>query len=150
MDKVDVALLFFSVLSVVLSPYTKVEERFNTNAIHDFLYLPFMSNDYDHHTFPGVVPRTSLGAFFVAQLAFPYFKLASAVPGWNKFLTLILVRIVMAFTWVACIIRFRRSVRELFGNLCSQMTGLFVLSQFHLVYYASRPLPNTFAMYFGK
>ena len=80
MDKVDGILLLVSVLLVLICPFTKVEESFNTNAIHDFLYLPFMSDDYDHHTFPGVVPRTSLGAFFVAQLTFPYFKLVSRIP----------------------------------------------------------------------
>jgi hypothetical protein len=68
MDHIDVLLCFVCVLFAVICPFTKVEESFNIDAIHDFLFLPWMSLDYEHHTFPGVVPRTSLGAFLVALL----------------------------------------------------------------------------------
>jgi alpha-1,6-mannosyltransferase len=150
MDHIDVLLCFVCVLFAVICPFTKVEESFNIDAIHDFLFLPWMSLDYEHHTFPGVVPRTSLGAFLVALLVYPYHRLTLWLPYWNKFWSLILVRVAMALMGAACIARFRSSIQHLWGKTCSKATGLFILSQFHLIYYASRPLPNTFAMYCGK
>jgi alpha-1,6-mannosyltransferase len=150
MDKIDILLCICSILFVVVCPFTKVEETFNLHAIHDFLHLPWLSSNYDHHTFPGVVPRTSIGAFLVASLSYPYFKIFPKIPGWTPLHSLILVRSIMSCIWTACISHFRRSIKGVFGVACSQMTGLFILSQFHLVYYGSRTLPNTFALYFGR
>lgn len=67
-------------LHLLVSPYTKVEESFNIQAIHDILIhgIPsynadqFLSANYDHVSFPGSVPRTFAGALVVSGLSRPF------------------------------------------------------------------------------
>jgi alpha-1,6-mannosyltransferase len=62
-----------------LAPYTKVEESFNIQAIHDTLIhgIPTRNaaasfkSHYDHFTFPGPVPRTFVGAVVMSGLTRP-------------------------------------------------------------------------------
>jgi alpha-1,6-mannosyltransferase len=74
-------------LHLRIAPYTKVEESFNVQAVHDILTygIPWsnvseqFSNQYDHMTFPGAVPRTFIGALALAGLSKPLLWLANAV-----------------------------------------------------------------------
>lgn len=56
----EVLLLAVILLYALAAPYTKVEESFNTQAIHDLLYHFPKIELFDHREFPGVVPRTFL------------------------------------------------------------------------------------------
>jgi alpha-1,6-mannosyltransferase len=63
-------------LHLAVAPYTKVEESFNLQAVHDILTygvpknndnaLEIFKNEYDHFSFPGVVPRSFVGALVLA------------------------------------------------------------------------------------
>ena len=70
-DNWDVAMFLVAALYVVLVPYTKVEESFNMQATHDLLTHGTAIDAYDHLEFPGVVPRTFLGAGAVAAATSP-------------------------------------------------------------------------------
>ena len=66
-------------LHLVVSPYTKVEESFNIQAIHDILIhgIPYenaaqkIKDTYDHIEFSGSVPRTFIGALVIAGITKP-------------------------------------------------------------------------------
>ena len=69
-------------LHLLVTPYTKVEESFHIQAVHDIFIngLPsfpgfggesnveITHDAYDHFQFPGAVPRTAIGATVLAQL----------------------------------------------------------------------------------
>lgn len=74
-------------LHLYVAPYTKVEESFHIQAIHDLLAFQLPTRnvsetlraEYDHFTFPGAVPRTFVGAVMLAGLSRPFIWLHATV-----------------------------------------------------------------------
>ncbi|AWU78106.1 uncharacterized protein C5L36_0E01690 [Pichia kudriavzevii] len=73
--------LFTSITYMLLvAPYTKVEESFNVQAIHDFINLGIDSLDsFDHMYFPGAVKRTCIGSLL---LSLPSIYLSNFMRQW--------------------------------------------------------------------
>ena len=146
-DLGHVILLGSLFLLLGLCPFTKVEESFNMQAAHDLMEVVPLTL-FDHLTFPGVVPRTFLGSLTLAAAAFPWHWLLRLM-GLSKFMGQYLTRgILGCFLWYGYVeftegikVRFKSDPR--LGNLCAYLTAI----QFHLPFYMSRTLPNTFALF---
>lgn len=102
----------------------------------------FHVSDFDHFLFPGVVPRTFAGPLILS--------LISCIPKYifrlSPFLTLHLVRFVLAALCVSSLLSIRNALASRFTSLTATLFSLFTASQFHVLFYSSRTLPNTFAL----
>ncbi|KAJ5440733.1 hypothetical protein N7491_003139 [Penicillium cf. griseofulvum] len=144
------ALLFpaLIILHLLVAPYTKVEESFHLQAVHDILAngLPNGFNDlnlnradYDHFSFPGAVPRSAIGAAALAMLSKPVILLNEGI---NRQL---LARAILGLLNASSLVVYARGLRRSFGQPAAIWYILLQASQFHLIFYASRPLSNMFA-----
>uniref|UniRef100_A0A0C3U7G3 Mannosyltransferase n=1 Tax=Guillardia theta (strain CCMP2712) TaxID=905079 RepID=A0A0C3U7G3_GUITC len=136
-----------AVLQIYMSPFTKVEESFNVQAMHDMIFERQNLDRYDHFQFPGVVPRTFIGAFINAILASPICLLFESIYA-PRVISLFVCRMVLAALSVYSLATFRFQVEKKFGKIVSACFAVVCSIQFHLLFYCSRPLPNTYASIF--
>lgn len=135
-------------LHLFVSPYTKVEESFNIQATHDILEygIPLenvsaiLDNQFDHVSFPGSVPRTFVGALILSGISKPLQALISS-PDHVQ----IAVRAVLGLANAAALWSVKGGVDIAYGRTAGRWYLLLQASQFHVIYYASRTLPNMFA-----
>lgn len=141
----DQVIILVSVIHLLYCPFTKVEESFNLQAIHDVLYHGFNLTEYDHHEFPGVVPRSFLGPIVVSGFASPlvacinYLKL-------NKFFAQYVVRATLGLLVITTLKLYRHALENIFGVQLTKWFVFITVTQYHFMYYLSRPLPNIMAM----
>ncbi|KAH6619569.1 glycosyltransferase family 22 protein [Chaetomium sp. MPI-SDFR-AT-0129] len=132
---------------LVVAPHTKVEESFNIQATHDILAYGTPTSDiynrlsatYDHFDFPGAVPRTFVGAVLLAGFADPIVALV----GFQH--AQLVVRALLGLFNAGCLLYFARNLRRAYGPGPARWYLLLQASQFHVLFYASRTLPNMFA-----
>ena len=147
----DVLVLLVIALHVALAPYAKVEESFNLQATHDVLYHGRNLGRYDHHDFPGVVPRTFAGAVVLAGLVAPIKWLIErsdsigSLDG-DAVAMQIVARLALGACTALAIARFRFALASRIGAPASVAFALLTATSFHQTFYASRTLPNVFAL----
>ncbi|KAK1832813.1 Alg9-like mannosyltransferase family-domain-containing protein [Podospora conica] len=132
---------------LLVAPYTKVEESFNIQATHDVLVYGTPTSDinrklsasYDHFTFSGAVPRTFVGPVLLAGIAQPIIALV----GFNH--AQFVVRAVLGLLNAYCLVAFAFTLRRAYGAPTARWYLALQASQFHIIFYASRTLPNMFA-----
>ncbi|XP_029179405.2 dol-P-Man:Man(7)GlcNAc(2)-PP-Dol alpha-1,6-mannosyltransferase-like [Acropora millepora] len=141
----DNLLMAVFTLHLFICPFTKVEESFNIQAIHDFLYHGTDFSKYDHLEFPGVVPRTFLGPLLVSFVSYPVVMFAR-LAGASKLFSQFVVRFCLGSICLFAFSKFRSSVSHRFGSDVGRFMAAITATQFHFLFYVSRPLPNTFAL----
>lgn len=145
-DVVDVLLWLEMVALVWLAPFTKVEESFTLQAVHDILFHRLDVAAYDHHIFPGVVARTFWGALAVALCSAPAVLVARALLHASKHFVQLLVRVVLGTLVLAGVKRLRSAIAHAFDTHTATAWALLLGTQFHFCFYVSRPLPNVLAL----
>lgn len=139
-------------MHLLVAPYTKVEESFNIQATHDVLVYGTptsdinrkLSSSYDHFTFSGAVPRTFFGPVLLAGIAQPIIALV----GFNH--AQFVVRAILGLLNASCLLGFAHTLRRAYGAPTARWYLLLQASQFHVIFYASRTLPNMFAFSLSK
>ncbi len=115
-------------------------------AVHDMLYHGTDLEKYDFREFPGAVPRTFIGALATSLASKPLVALLSSLFDWPKLRSLCLARAVLGLACAGSLARVQQAVGRAFGARAGACFGLLVATQFHLSFYASRFLPNTYAL----
>ncbi|CAG9334020.1 ALG12 [Blepharisma stoltei] len=144
-DRWDISFAAVLLTHIILCPYTKVEESFNMQGVHDMMVYNYDVENYDHHEFPGVVKRTFMAALGLAYLTFPLFYSLVSL-GFAKLCGLIITRLNLATINFLAYRYLRTSVSKVFGEDAGIALYIITCCQFHLPFYMSRTLPNTYAL----
>jgi alpha-1,6-mannosyltransferase len=159
----DATLIAVIAYHLLIAPYTKVEESFNMQAIHDIINYGIFPRstiieNYDHVQFPGVVPRTFIGSLVLAGI-FKGLNFMMAMVGYDLMVltnltqknVLLVVRAILGLLNALLLMKLRDSVNKV--TLRKKLRGsigfwlmFLLLTQFHLLYYCSRTLPNFIAL----
>lgn len=162
----DFVLVLVVGLYLLLAPYTKVEESFNMQAIHDILnhgvFPAEVLENYDHKVFPGVVPRSFIGSLLLAGVTKAIDVVHTVIFGSSlisdgdlgQLRVQIIVRAVLGLANILGLVAIRKSVNKIvYLERKSAVKGfvgffftLLLLSQFHLNFYSTRTLPNFVAL----
>ncbi|KAG5627089.1 hypothetical protein H5410_012307 [Solanum commersonii] len=132
----DLLLGSIAAFYVLMVPYTKVEESFNVQAMHDILY--------HRHQIEKDTAASGRGALLVSILASPVVLLMNLlhVP---KLYSLYAVRLVLGGIMLSTLRFFRIQIKKKFGSQVEAFFVILTASQFHLLFYCTRPLPNILA-----
>ncbi|CEP61116.1 dolichyl-P-Man:Man(7)GlcNAc(2)-PP-dolichol alpha-1,6-mannosyltransferase LALA0_S02e07074g [Lachancea lanzarotensis] len=142
-----------------VSPYTKVEESFTIQAVHDILkYGIFDISKFDHLQYPGVVPRTFIGPLVIAAISYvplEILKMLGLKSSTSNLDAQLVVRSIIGLTNALGFIYLKNRAQELLERRVNThenktlkktsigtMFSFLLISQFHIMYYSSRPLPN--------
>ena len=60
------------------------------------------------------------------------------------------MRAVLGLTVIATLKLYKNALKSIFGAKLAKWFVIITVSQYHFMYYLSRPLPNTMAMPLGK
>jgi len=158
-----------STVALLQCPHSKVEESFNLQATHDLYYhgigpaLRAAMGDlkdneslllYDHLQFPGVVPRTFLGPLAISTVlkALTFVMKPLVNIEHRPLLVQSLARGVLLVFNLHAHVRLAKAAERKFCTGNQFLLGGYFLtitaSQFHIPFYASRMLPNSFALGF--
>ncbi|KAF2723264.1 glycosyltransferase family 22 protein [Polychaeton citri CBS 116435] len=149
---IDLMIPAVILLHLFCSPYTKVEESFNIQATHDIIEygIPLrnpseaISANFDHVSFPGSVPRTFVGALALATVCKVLNAFCNLVD--TGFRHQVFIRGVLGLANAGALLGVRRAIDTAFGKTAGRYFVFLQASTFHVMYYASRTLPNMFAM----
>ncbi|UJR31419.1 hypothetical protein I4U23_018912 [Adineta vaga] len=137
-------LLLFIVclIHLLICPFTKVEESFNLQAIHDLLIHRLNISNYDHLEFPGVVPRSFLGPILIAILTWPFSDSSND----HRLYLQYIVRTILGLLVVSGLTHLYKTLKGYCDLSTRRWWLLVILTQFHFLFYSTRTLPNIFAL----
>ncbi|KAJ1998071.1 alpha-1,6- mannosyltransferase, partial [Coemansia thaxteri] len=134
-------------LSALCAPYTKVEESFYMQAIHDILKWGPVNSSFDHLSFPGAVPRSFVGPLLLAALSYPATLVVGAGgSGADGPRIQIVARLALGCLVAWANSKLRRQVGATFGGVAARWYAIFSMCQFHFTFWTSRMLGNTLAL----